>query len=44
MTMVDLCFSTHHLSSPKDNILWFSSGGGNNEVVGWLDVKSSMHP
>ena len=39
MTMIDLCFSTHHLQFDKQGILWFSSGGGNNEVVGWLDVK-----
>ena len=39
MTMVDLCYSTHHLQFAKDNILWFSSGGGNNEVIGWLDVN-----
>ncbi len=39
ITMVDLCFSTHHLQFDKTGMLWFSSGGGNNEVVGWLDVK-----
>ncbi len=39
MTMVDLCFSTHHLQFDKTGMLWFSSGGGNNEVVGWLDVN-----
>jgi hypothetical protein len=39
ITMVDLCFSTHHLQFDKNNILWFSSGGGNNEVIGWLDVN-----
>jgi hypothetical protein len=39
MEMIDLCFSTHHLQFDKDDILWFSSGGGNNEVIGWLDVK-----
>jgi hypothetical protein len=38
-TLVDLCYSTHHLQFAKDNILWFSSGGGNNEVIGWLDVN-----
>ncbi len=37
--MIDLCFSTHHLQFDKNDILWFSSGGGNNEVIGWLDVK-----
>jgi len=39
ITMIDLCFSTHHLQFDKQGTLWFSSGGGNNEVVGWLDVK-----
>ncbi len=38
-TTVDLCFSTHHLQFDKTGMLWFSSGGGNNDVVGWLDVK-----
>ena len=37
--MIDLCFSTHHLQFDKSNILWFSSGGGTNEVIGWLDVN-----
>lgn len=37
--MIDLCFSTHHLQFDKNDILWFSSGGGNNEVIGWLDAK-----
>ena len=38
--MIDLCFSTHHLQFDKNDILWFSSGGGtDNEVIGWLDVK-----
>ena len=37
--MVDLCFSTHHLQFDKNEILWFSSGGGNNDAIGWLDVK-----
>jgi hypothetical protein len=39
ITMVDLCFSTHHLQFDKQGILWFSSGGGTNDVIGWLDVN-----
>jgi hypothetical protein len=39
ITTIDLCFSTHHLQFDKQGMLWFSSGGGNNDVVGWLDVK-----
>ncbi|HEX5279287.1 MAG TPA: carboxypeptidase-like regulatory domain-containing protein [Micropepsaceae bacterium] len=39
IAMIDLCFSTHHLQFDKNNILWFSSGGGSdNDVIGWLDV------
>jgi hypothetical protein len=38
ITMIDLCFNTHHLEFDKDNVLWFSAGG-NYDVVGWLDVK-----
>ncbi len=37
--MIDLCFSTHHLQFDKNDILWFSSGGANADVIGWLDVK-----
>jgi hypothetical protein len=39
ITMVDLCFSTHHLQFDKQGVLWFSSGGGGQGVVGWLDVN-----
>jgi hypothetical protein len=39
ITMVDLCFSTHHLQFDKSGILWFSSGGGAGGVIGWLDVN-----
>ncbi len=38
ITMIDLCFNTHHLQFDKNNVLWFSAGG-NYDVVGWLDVK-----
>jgi hypothetical protein len=39
-TMVDTCFSTHHLLFAQDanNTLWTSSGGGGG-VVGWLNTK-----
>ena len=39
ITTIDLCYSTHHLQFAKDGMLWFSSGGGNNEVIGWFDPK-----
>jgi len=40
VTLIDTCFSTHHLQFAKDanNTLWTSSGGG-GDVVGWLNVK-----
>ena len=39
-TLIDTCFSTHHLQFAQDanNTLWFSSGGGGG-VVGCLDRK-----
>ena len=39
-TLVDLCFSTHHLQFAGDanDTLWFSSGGA-SDVVGWLNTK-----
>jgi hypothetical protein len=37
-TLIDTCFSTHHLQFDANGILWTSSGGG-GDVVGWLDVK-----
>ncbi|HEV3331330.1 MAG TPA: carboxypeptidase-like regulatory domain-containing protein [Bryobacteraceae bacterium] len=37
-TLIDTCFSTHHLQFDAKEILWTSSGGGGN-VIGWLDVK-----
>ena len=39
ITMVDLCFATHHLQFDKKGVLWFSSGGDAGGVVGWLDVN-----
>jgi len=38
-TPIDLCFSTHHLQLDKNEVMWFSSGNTNDEVVGWFDVK-----
>jgi hypothetical protein len=41
-TLVDTCFSTHHLQFDNKGRLWASSGAGGNgvgDVVGWLDVK-----
>jgi hypothetical protein len=39
-TLIDLCFSTHHLEFAPDpnDTLWFSSGG-TSDVLGWLDTK-----
>ena len=39
-TLIDTCFSTHHLQFAQDanRTLWTSSGGG-GDVVGWLNVK-----
>ena len=40
VSMIDTCFSTHHLLFAEDanNTLWTSSGGGGG-VVGWLNTK-----
>ena len=40
VSMIDTCFSTHHLifASDADDTLWTSSGGGGG-VVGWLNTK-----
>ncbi len=39
-TLIDTCFSTHHLQFAEDanHTLWTSSGGG-GDVVGWLNTK-----
>jgi hypothetical protein len=39
-SMIDTCYSTHHLvfASDAHNTLWTSSGGGGG-VVGWLDTR-----
>ena len=38
MTLIDTCFSTHHLVFAEDenNTLWTSGGG---QVIGWLNTK-----
>ena len=41
-TLIDTCFSTHHLQFDSKGRLWASSGVGGvggGDVVGWLDVK-----
>ena len=40
VTLIDTCFSTHHLVFAEDanNTLWTSSGGGGG-AVGWLNTK-----
>ena len=39
-TLIDTCFSTHHLQFAEDanQTLWTSSGGG-GDAVGWLNRK-----
>jgi len=38
-TLIDTCFTTHHLIFAEDarHTLWTSSGGAANQVLGWLD-------
>lgn len=38
ISMIDLCFNTHHLNFDDSGTLWFSAGGP-YDVIGWLDVK-----
>lgn len=40
VSLIDTCFSTHHLvfASDSSNTLWTSSGGGGG-VVGWLNTR-----
>jgi hypothetical protein len=40
-SLIDLCFTTHHLQFARDanDTLWFSSGGA-SDVLGWLDTKT----
>jgi hypothetical protein len=40
-SLINTCFSTHHLYFAKDanNTLWTSAGGPQSGVVGWLNTK-----
>ncbi len=40
-TLIDTCFSTHHLIFAEDanNTLWLSNGGSAGNVLGWLNTK-----
>ena len=40
-TLIDTCFSTHHLIFAEDanNTLWLCSGGAASGVIGWLNTK-----
>jgi hypothetical protein len=39
--LASLCFNTHHLqfASDANDTLFFSAGGGNSNVLGWLNAK-----
>src|SRR5207253_9629245 len=39
-TLIDTCFSTHHLVFAEDahNTLWLSSGGAGSGILGWLNT------
>ncbi len=40
-TLISTCFPSHHLQFAEDanQTLWLSSGGGGNEVIGWVNRK-----
>ncbi len=40
-TLIDTCFSTHHLNFAEDanNTLWLTSGGAASGIIGWLNTK-----
>ncbi len=40
-TLIDTCFSTHHLVFAEDanNTLWLSSGGASSGILGWLNTR-----
>lgn len=40
--MANLCFGTHHLIFGPNGMLYFSPGGGNQNVFGWLDTKKFL--
>jgi len=41
LTTIDTCFTTHHLNFAEDadSTLWFSAGGANAPVIGWLNTR-----
>jgi hypothetical protein len=41
ITLIDTCFSTHHLvfAEDADNTLWTSAGGPQSGVIGWLNRR-----
>ena len=43
-TPVNVCFNTQHLQFDYDagDTLWFSPGGGNTNVLGWVDTKKFL--
>jgi hypothetical protein len=43
-TLIDTCFSTHHLqfANDDDNTLWTSAGGPQSPVAGWLNTKKFL--
>jgi opacity protein-like surface antigen len=40
-TLIDTCFSTHHLAFAEDanHTLWLSSGGASSGILGWINRK-----
>jgi hypothetical protein len=40
-TLIDTCFSTHHLVFAEDanNTLWLSSGGSASGILGWINTR-----
>ncbi len=40
-TLIDTCFSTHHLVFAEDanHTLWLSSGGASSGILGWINRK-----
>jgi hypothetical protein len=38
-TLIDTCFTTHHMNFDRNGVLWFSSGASSSDVVGWFDTN-----
>ncbi len=40
-TLISTCFPSHHLQFAEDanQTLWLSSGGGGNDVIGWINRR-----